>query len=187
MSDSEIYLTQIRSASDFLGTQVEEVPADLLYARPGPSLNTVGWNYFHVLRVWDADLNWLAKGQNPMEDAWHRGEFTEKSGYNPDGKGGRGSGLGFGYSDSEVDELDDIPVSVLQEYQQQLMDETEEYLSSSDEAEMQREFESPFGTDNPAARMQHTVGHTWNHIGELRFIKGMHGIYDGTYPGPDKS
>jgi hypothetical protein len=187
LSEVEIYLTQIRSASEFLTKQVEEVPEEILYERPGPSLNTVGWNYFHILRVWDADLNWLAKGQDPLEDAWHRGGFTEKADYNPDGKGGRGAGLGFGYTDAEVDELQVIPVSTLHDYHERLLSETDEYLTSSDDAEMQREMETPFGSsDTPAGRMQHTIGHSWNHIGELRFIKGMHGYYDGTYPGPGK-
>ncbi len=68
-------------------------------------LNPVGWNYWHALRVWDLDLNWLIKGQKPDEDAWHRGEFTARSGYDPDGIGLRGSGIGLGYSDAEVDAL----------------------------------------------------------------------------------
>lgn len=171
--------------SNMLDRQIDDVPDSLLHKRPGRSQNPVGWNYWHLLRIWDLDLNWYINGQEPGEDAWHRGNFTEKSGYDPVGKGLRGSGLGVGYSDAEVDEVQ-MSKDVLQEYQRQLLDETVKYLGSASQDELHRELSSPLNPEQTsccAERMQHIVSHSWNHIGELRYAKGMLGHVDATYPG----
>jgi len=186
--EADIYAEQVLALNAYLDTQLTDVPDELLHERPGPSLNTVGWNYWHLLRIWDLDVNWIARGQSPMEDAWHRGGFGEKTGYDPDGKGRNGSGLGVGYTDAEVDELA-MPMAVLQEYQALLLDETLAYLNSADEAELRRSVPSPIRPDtmtSPAERMQHLAAHSYNHAGELRYAKGMLGLHDATYPGPSK-
>lgn len=188
MREADIYAEQVRALSAYLDTQLADVPDGLLHERPGPSLNTVGWNYWHLLRIWDLDVNRLALGQKPQEDAWHRGGYTAKTGYNPDDKGRNGSGLGVGYTDAEVDELT-MSMSSLKEYQQQLLDETLAYLNGADDAELRRSFPSPLRPDtstSPGERMQHLVAHSYNHAGELRYAKGMLGMHDATYPGPGK-
>src|SRR5688572_23042646 len=123
MALRDSYLEQIDTMSDFLTNQVTELDEAAFTRRPGEMLNPVGFIYFHVLRIWDLDLNILVHGRRPADDAWHRGGFTEKLGYNPDGKGGNGMGLGFGYTDQEVDEVP-YRLAPLQEYHQQLLDET---------------------------------------------------------------
>ncbi|MEZ4521442.1 MAG: DinB family protein [Thermomicrobiales bacterium] len=185
MNEAVAYREMIQGASDAIASRVAEVPADKLHARPGDGLNPVGWNYWHALRVWDLDLNWLIKGQDTAEDAWHRGNFSEKSGYNPDGIGLRGTGIGLGYSDEEVDALNVISADVLKEYHEMLLAETMAYLDGADDAEIRREFPGLAGRGDTsvAVRLQHLVTHTWGHIGELSYAKGMLGMTDGTYPG----
>lgn len=186
MNEATAYREMIESTSDALKTRIEEVPAEKLHERPGAHLNTVGWNYWHALRVWDLDINWLIKGQQPNEDAWHRGGYTAESGYDPDGKGLRGTGLGVGYSDAEVDELAVISADVLYSYHEMLLKETMEYLDGASDDEIRRTMPSPLrpGTETSVAeRLQHIVTHTWNHIGELGYAKGMLGMTDQTYPG----
>ncbi len=185
MNEAAAYREMIQTASDAITARVEEVPADKLHARPGDGLNPVGWNYWHALRVWDLDINWLINGQDPAEDAWHRGGFSEKSGYNPDGIGMRGLGIGLGYSDAEVDALGVISYESMKEYHEQLLAETLTYLDNASDDELRRTFEAlgGRGETSPAARLQHLVNHTWGHIGELSYAKGMLGMTDGTYPG----
>lgn len=175
----------IQSTSDAIASRVEGVPTDKLHARPGAHLNPVGWNYWHALRVWDLDINWQIGGQKPADDAWHRGGFTAKSGYNPDGIGMRATGIGLGYTDAEVDALDVISLDVLQEYHELLLAETMSYLDDADDDEIRRTLPGTGGRpdSNVAARLQHVVTHTWGHIGELSYAKGMLGMTDGTYPG----
>src|SRR5690348_4872219 len=97
MGMADVYLSQFQSMSNFIDNQVVDVPEDVFHRRPGSSLNPISFSYFHLLRVWDVDLNWIVKGLGPKNDAWHRGGFAEKSGYSPDGKGVRGMGIGTGF------------------------------------------------------------------------------------------
>jgi hypothetical protein len=188
MHEAAAYREMVEYTSEALKARIEEVSAEKLHQRPGPGLNPVGWNYWHALRVWDLDLNWYIKGQDAHQDAWYRGEFSARSGYDPTGKGLRATGIGLGYSDAEVDELSVIDASVLYDYQRVLLEETLEYLETADDAELRRSIPNPRNPDAPmsvASRLQHLVTHTWNHIGELGYAKGMLGMHDQTYPGRD--
>lgn len=185
MNEVEIYRQQIEGAERMLGVTLQDVTNETLHQRPGPHLNPVGWNYWHLLRVWDLDLNLLIQGQSPTGDAWHRGGFNERTGYNPMGKGKGGSGLGNGYTDADVDEIQ-MPLSELNAYHDMLLAETKAYLDSADEDEMGREFQSPTDPNamlTPRERLQHHIGHVWNHIGEIRYAKGILGMHDASYPG----
>jgi hypothetical protein len=186
MSVAAVYLAQFESMSSFIETQISDLPDDLFQQRPGPSLNPVSFSYFHLLRVWDLDLNWIVKGLGPRQDAWHRGGFAEKSGYSPDGKGARRMGIGTGYTDDDVDAVQ-VSRSVLEEYHRQLAAETEEYLRGASDEELNREVAPlPNAPDRPATcaqRLQHAMNHALSHTGELRFAKGMLGMHDSSYPG----
>lgn len=181
MPDADVYLSQIRGMSNYLTQRTSDISEEQFAERPGPSLNPVRWNYFHILRVWDMDLNVLAQERPPSDDAWHRGEFTAKSGYSPDGKGIRGIGIGTGYSDADVDELS-VSREVLDEYHAMLLAETEHYLSQAGDEDFKREVQGIRGMEPIGARFQHIVGHSWMHIGELGYAKGVLGYHDQTYP-----
>ncbi len=131
--EARIYIEQIDTMSATLSDASAGLPrGDLLHALPGPGLNSIGWNYWHLLRIWDYDLNWSIRGSHPHDDLWHRQRFTARSGYNPDGKGTDGNGLGSRYRDFEVDELN-IPFNVLNEYHDALLAETRVYLDEAGE------------------------------------------------------
>lgn len=182
MQARDAYISQFRTMTEEINRILEEMPETALHQRPGPSLNPVGWNYWHMLRIWDAALNGTILGRDSAEDTWHRGGFTERSGYNPDGKGTAGVGTGMGYSDAEVDEVQ-IPLATIQEYQRQLQSETEEYLLNADDAELNRQVTSWLG-ETPVSRIiEHAIRNGWMHYGEMRYAKGMLGYPDPTYPG----
>lgn len=175
------YLEQVTTMSDFLTNLVADMDDASISKRPGETLNPVGFIYFHLLRIWDLDLNILVHGRPPADDAWHRGGFSEAMGYTPDGKGGNGMGLGFGYNDQEVDEVP-YRLAPLQQYHQQLLDEARAYLTNASDDELNRAIKFRDTDTTTAARMQHTVAHSWNHIGEIRMTKSMLGFADPTTP-----
>lgn len=181
MSANAIYQESIDGMSTMLTNVVAELDDATLARRPGPELNPLGFIYFHILRIWDLDLNVLIQGGAPAEDAWHRGGYSAELGYNPDGKGGRGTGMGFGYTDDEVDEIP-YRLAPLQRYHQQLEEETRAYLSNASDAELQREISFLGQASSTGARAQHIVAHSWNHIGEMRLSKGLLGYPDPTTP-----
>jgi hypothetical protein len=181
LAQRDNYLEQINGMSDFLANAVAEVDEAKLRQRPGEYLNPVGFIYFHILRIWDLDLNIMIQGRTPAEDAWHRGGFTELLGYSPDGKGGNGMGLGFGYTDAEVDEVP-YAFEPLRTYHEQLLEETRAYLNDANDDELNRIIKFREQDTTTGARVQHTIGHSWNHIGEIRMTKSMIGYLDPTTP-----
>lgn len=183
MGESEIYREQITDLSALLAIQVAEIPDELAYKRPGERLNPAGFIHWHILRVWDFDLC-FCKGLALAEDAWHRGDYAGRSGYNPDGLGLRGTGMGVGYTDAQVDAVRIAP-DVLTAYHQQLLAETVEFLARADDATLRTPRPSPVNPEQqitPATRLQHAVSHSYMHLGEIRFIKGMLGFPDPSYP-----
>jgi hypothetical protein len=181
VSESTTYLEQITEMSTFLDKATAELSESIIRQRPGAELNPLGFIYWHILRIWDFDLNVLIGGRPAAEDAWHRGGYSEAMDYSPDGKGGGGLGLGFGYTDSEVDEIP-YSLDVIRRYHQQMIAETTAYLATADDAELHREFPFREATISPRLRMQHIVGHSWTHIGEIRMTKSMLGFPDPTTP-----
>lgn len=183
MNESAVYLEQIKGMSAMLADVVAPLDDELLRRRPGPALNPPGFIYFHLLRVWDLDLNRIIRGQAADADAWRRGGFSAETGYEPIGKGGGGRGIGFGYTDAEVDE---VPYAAgwLRRYHEQLLAETVDYLATANDAELRREIRLPQQEQpvSPALRLQHTIAHSWNHIGELRMTKSMLGFPDPSTP-----
>ncbi len=180
MNAQDAYISQIRTMTNEINAMFDDVPEDLLHKRPGPGLNPIGWNFWHLLRIWDGWLNVRIGGRNGSEDTWHRGNYSEKSGYNPDGKGAQGLGTGMGYSDAEVDEFQ-IPLAIIQEYQSQLQEETEDYLRQADDAELQRTVESHLGETPCHVAIEQSIRNGWMHYGEMRYAKGMLGRPDATY------
>jgi hypothetical protein len=184
MTEAETYADMLSKMAAEVEQIMSEVPADRLFERPGPSLNSVGWNYWHALRIWDLRLNHQVKGQDPLEDAWHRYEFSARSGYNPDGTGARGAGLGMGQSDAEVDRVH-VAWPLIIDYQQTLLAESLTYLSGmADASDFDRQI--PAGGDSTISVReiyQQMIRQFWMHYGEMRYAKGMLGLPDPTYPG----
>jgi hypothetical protein len=176
------YREQIEQLGTMLHKQLAELDDAQLVTRPSAELNPPGFIAWHLMRVWDFDLNQLILGQAPDADAWHRGGFHTEAGYEPLGNGPGGSGIGFGFSDVEVDAIPHR-LSVLQRYLAQLLEETDAYLAGASEADLAAQMErAPIGEFTPAARVQHIVAHSWNHTGELRMTKSMLGFPDPTGP-----
>jgi hypothetical protein len=175
MSELQSYRTMIEFANNDLKEAVSTVGDEQFGKRPTPEANPVNFVYFHVLRHWDRDINVRIQRQDPAQDAWHRGGFSELSGYNPDGKGNPDIGTGYGYSQAEVDEVT-TDKAALSRYQQMLWDETDALLDSLDEDSLRIERPSPSGsTLTTAGRLQHLIAHTYLHIGDIEYIKGLVG------------
>jgi hypothetical protein len=182
MRAQDAYISQFQTLVEEVNRVIGEVPEEDFHRRPGPSQNPVGWNWWHFLRIWDMELNKILQGRDISEDTWHRHGFSEKSGYTPDGKGGRGEGTGMGYTDAQVDEVQ-IPMAVIQDYQQQLLAETEAYLRAADDAELTRTVTSWLG-ETPASKIvEQAIRNGWMHYGEMRYAKGLLGYPDPSYPG----
>ena len=178
----------IAESSGKLRRAIGDVPEDLFGKRPGPHLNPVGFIYFHVLRSWDEDLNVICRGQVPDGDAWHRAGLSDELDYEPLGRGRGGRGVGVGFSDAEVDAVPKRR-DVLTRYHDLLDAETTVYFNAlaNDDLNTQREHQilKARGVDafTIASQLRMIALHHAEHSGDIKFVKGMLGMPDSTYPG----
>jgi hypothetical protein len=175
MSELQAYRTMIDAASSELKKVIEVVPEQMFGARPEPDANPASFVYFHVLRHWDRDINMHVRGQEATTDAWHRHGLTDTTGYSPDGKGYNGMGTGYGYSAADVDEVPPNKDALMQ-YHRILKEETDQVLDTLDDDSIHVERVLAAGaTITPAARFRHLIAHTFVHIGDIEYIKGLVG------------
>lgn len=182
MSEIQAYRTMIEYAHTDLRTVISLMDDEAFTRRPTPDANPVNFIYFHVLRHWDRDINIRILAMDPEEDAWHRGGFSERTGYHPLGKGTSGIGTGYGYTAGEVDEVTGDR-GALMAYQEMLMAETTVLLDSLDEASLTTPRPSPSGSVlTTAGRLQHLIAHTYVHVGDIEYAKGLLGSQPADVP-----
>lgn len=176
MSELQSYRSMIEFSHNDLWASISTVDDAAFTRRPTPTGNPISFIYFHVLRHWDRDLNVRILGSESEQDAWHRGDFAAKSGYDPMGKGFNGMGTGYGYTAEDVDGVT-ASRAALMEYQQMLMKETLALVDSLDDAGLPVERPSPSGAVlTTAGRLQHLITHTYIHVGDIEYIKGLLGV-----------
>lgn len=187
MDQKETLRVLIAESSGKLRRAVGDIPEDLFGKRPGPHLNPIGFIYFHVLRCWDEDINVILRDQPPERDAWHRAGLSDELDYEPLGRGRGGRGVGVGFDDDEVDAVPKR-YDVLTRYHDLLDAETAAYLDrlSVDELNRARDSGPPhqhLGRITPESMLRMIALHHAEHSGDIKFVKGMLGIPDPTYPG----
>ncbi len=181
MTELSAYGHMIDGASGNLRDAVAVVSADDFGKRPAPGANPVHFIYFHVLRHWDRDINVYCKQEPPAQDAWHRHGLSEALDYEPLDIGTDGIGTGYGYSAEEVDGLP-LDAEGLGRYHDILLEETHAYLASLDTATFDdpKEFEGRSYTIGQ--RLRHLVAHTYLHLGDIEYAKGLLGAPAGDFP-----
>ena len=176
----------VARSSAKLRRAVSGIPDELFGKRPGPSLNPVGFIYFHILRSWDEDMSVLIQDRSRVEDIWHRAGLSRELDYEPLGTGAAGRGVGVGYSDAEVDAVPKR-FEAVSRYHDLLDRETSAYFAATSIDDFFRERDSGpghqhLGRFTPASLWRMEVLHHAEHSGDIKFVKGMLGMPDATYP-----
>ncbi|MEZ4521447.1 MAG: DinB family protein [Thermomicrobiales bacterium] len=181
MTEIGAYRRMIHGASNNLRDAVASVSDEDFGKRPVEGANPVNFIYFHVLRHWDRDINIYIQQQDPAADAWHRHGMSEALDYEPVGKGSEGIGTGYGYSDAEVDGLPTDPKD-LRRYQDILERETEDLLDRLDPETLDDPMELEGRAYSIGQRLRHLVAHTYLHLGDIEYAKGLLGAPAGDFP-----
>ena len=188
MSQKKTLQLLVSESSAKLRRAVAGLDDDLLQRRPGSSLNPIGFIYFHVLRSWDEDVSALCQQRPPEEDIWHRAGFSDWLRYEPLGRGHGGRGVGVGFSDDEVDAVPKR-LDALSHYHDLLDAETSDWIEGLSSADFDRahggEMARSRGIDayTLASVLRMIALHHAEHAGDIKFVKGMLGMPDPTYPG----
>jgi hypothetical protein len=181
VTELEAYRTMIEAASRDLRSTVEGINPEMFGRRPVEGANPVSFIYFHVLRHWDRDINVYGKLEPPEQDAWHRHGLSEALDYEPLGLGTDGIGTGYGYSAEEVDALP-LDADGLGRYHEILVAETREFLAGLDASTLDDPQELGGRSFTTGQRLRHLVAHTYLHLGDIEYAKGLLGAPAGDFP-----
>lgn len=126
-----------------------------------------GWNikpictiYAHIAGSEDVMVNTMIRGGEPLlvRDGW---------------------GEKLGIANPSLSELDSVtaPLSAIREYAAAVFKETDDYLSSGPEAELEREIDTPIGKMPAISFLANiTATHCPSHLGEIAALKGVQGL-----------
>lgn len=181
MTELSAYKHMIDGASSNLRDAVASVDDEAFNVRPVANANPINFIYFHVLRHWDRDINVYCKQETPESDAWHRHGLSDALGYESLGLGTQGIGTGYGYSDSEVDGLP-LDDEGLGRYHEILIAETEAFLADLDPATLDDPEDYEGRRFTTGQRLRHLVAHTYLHLGDIEYAKGLLGAPAGDFP-----
>ena len=139
--------------------------------QPNPKANNLAFCLWHALRVWDWDHFRMGGGAELYEaDGW-----PQRFGFETKGKGWKG--LGFG-TDFTIEDIAGMPMQpdVLAAYADALRARTQQYLATVSDSELAHEFEHQWRPGvmlTPAQVLSHTIAHTYLHVGEAQYVKGL--------------
>jgi hypothetical protein len=140
-------------------------PEALHYKVPGSTINPIAAIYVHAVYAEDSLVNRRIRGQTSM---WERDGWQEKTGVEIAGSS----------SDPNWAERLALDMARFKPYTDAVFAETEAYLSTLTDEEMQREIEtSAFGKQTVGQLLSGlTLHHVGLHTGEIATMKGVQGL-----------
>ncbi|MBI4498032.1 MAG: DinB family protein [Chloroflexi bacterium] len=149
--------------------------------RPAPQANHVGFLAWHALRIWDLNLGRM-RGVSQDEEVWHTAGLRGQTGYDPRGVGTRGLGVGTGFTTTMVDR---VPVGkdAISAYLEALHRATVAHLEGLTPADLERTTTNAAGATVTGVQLvEGILRHTYQHLGEADYVRGLLGIPDPTFP-----
>jgi hypothetical protein len=157
----------LKMQAEIIGRQLAEMVDGLsheqIFLMPERPQNSLGFLAWHFLRVWDQFDSLILE----QEDLYISGGWREKFGFDVNGLGIDGSGVGTGFTREEV-ALVRPQAETLLAYYAAVAERAFNYLENAADAELVREMVVPWWP-NPAPVVQvlvHNIEHCLIHIGE---------------------
>ncbi len=134
---------------------------------PENGSHSIAWCLWHTARVEDTIINARSR-QAPQ--VWNE-EWAERTGLPFEGNGN-------GMPDDEAREVRIKDMDAFREYQQAVFAQTDEYLGSITDEDLQREIpRRDGGTETVGEGISlHMIGHFNGHRGEINLLRGMQGM-----------
>ena len=137
-----------------------------LHFVPERGSHSIAWCLWHTARVEDLIINARIR-RTPQ--VWNE-QWAERIGLPFEG-------FGTGQTDSEAQQVHITDITGLAEYQQAVWQQTEEYLASVSDEDLEREIPTRTGTETVGEAISlHMAGHFNGHRGEINTLRGMQGM-----------
>ena len=151
-----------KAIGDLSPAQLHTVPAS------HPQANTLAWIFFHYVRTEDNVVRFVL--QNRRVTVWAEGGYAERLGLPPVAQG-----TGMSTADAQALRLKDT--ALFEDYMHKVWASTEEFLTKTDPAVLDRVITvKPLG-DMPGIRAlgQTCVSHGMGHAGEIELVRTLIG------------
>ncbi|MBI4336369.1 MAG: DinB family protein [Chloroflexi bacterium] len=166
MKATEFILSSVQGLHQVLLEDMRGLTQEHLAWRPQPGANPIGWTFLHYLRAEDSLVHRI-QGRPPIWGAeeWQRAVDA--------------AFLGPGHSAAaaEIDKPARVPLAASLAYAQQVMDHTQQFLTTLDESKLDQvpDPQNPRRTIAVAFRAL-VLAHGWWHLGEIKYLKGLQGM-----------
>ncbi len=165
----DVFIAQLQSAHDYMKRVLQGLDAEQLNYRPNDAAHGIGFAIWHALRTWDAYYARITERQSIYE----KGNWAERFGFDVHGRGVSDVGTGFTAQDIAAMQL---KIEPLNGFLGSLWAHTRDDLNMLSDQVLLRSVTVPWW--NPptvtfARMLSHIVAHTYLHIGEADYIRGL--------------
>jgi uncharacterized damage-inducible protein DinB len=137
-----------------------------LHFVPEHGSHSIAWCLWHTARTEDIIINGRAR---QTDQIWNE-DWAKRTGLPYEGQG-------TGMSDEDAQGLRILDMDAFRAYQQAVWDQTEEYLSSITDEDLQQERQARNGPETIGQGISlHMLGHFNGHRGEINLLRGMQGM-----------
>ena len=171
MTAVEFLVAELKRLHKALDKTLAELTPEQLHAIPAgsPRANHIAWILWHVARTEDNVVRWVLQNRRPP--VWTEGGYAEKLGLPPVAQG-------TGMPTTEAQALRIADLKLFGEYVQKVWASTDEFLATTDPADLEKTVTvKPLG-DMPGVRAlgQVCVAHPFTHLGEIDLTRTLLGI-----------
>ena len=167
----DVYSIQLRNAHDHILNVLNGLNVEQLNYRPNDNQHSVGFAIWHALRAWDDYYALITRALSVYDsDGW-----VQRFGFDPRGQGI--NGIGTGMTPDQVAALT-MSVGPLCDFCEMLTTRTRASLVNTNDEVLLTQAVVPWW--NPptvtfARVLMHIVAHTYSHIGEAEYVRGLLG------------
>jgi len=173
MNMIDVFLAQLQSAHDHIARVLRGLNDEQVVYRPSANAHSIGFSIWHALRAWDSYYALIIR----TESLYEKENWAQRFGFDMRGKGVGGAGVGTGFTPEDIAEMK-LNVDVLKEFLERTWDITRNTLGKTGDDGLMRDVVVSWwnpSTTTIARVLSHIVAHTYVHIGEAEYIRGLLG------------
>ena len=171
MTMLDVFIAQLQGAHDHIANTLQGLTDEQINYRPSANAHNIGFAIWHTLRTWDAYFARITK----MPSVYERENWAVRFGFDAHGRGI--SDVGTGFTAQDIAAMPLTP-ETLNAFLESLWTHTRDDLKMMNDDVLLREAIVPWWNPPtiPFARvMSHIIAHTYLHIGEADYVRGLLG------------